>query len=126
MENIWLAGDVYFHSIEKTGTITGLVFVTAKRQTYGVSFSPDSRLVYMLSFDNTVNNPAQRRKLHQYNLISSDPFGTRKELATGSLFEDFALQIGPDNKIYGSGGNKLRVINFPNAKDTVENACGLY
>jgi hypothetical protein len=121
----YLAGWGRVFSFDReTGTITGLVFVTAKRQTYGVSFSPDSRLVYMLSFDNTVNNPAQRRKLHQYNLISSDPFGTRKELATGSLFEDFALQIGPDNKIYGSGGNKLRVINFPNAKDTVENACG--
>ncbi len=58
------------------------------QQYYGVEFSPDGQLVYVSSYSD----------LYQYNLLT----GGVVTIATNSLANFGALQVGPDQKIYGA------------------------
>jgi PKD repeat protein len=91
----------------------------------GVSFSPDSRLLYLagsLSVPNGV--------IYQYDLTAANPALTSLLVADdiNALYGFVALQLGPDKKIYASNGgyDHLEVINFPNSRNTPANpnACG--
>jgi PKD repeat protein len=97
--------------------------------TYGISFSPDSRLLYT---GGSVSDPTGT--IYQYDLTAADPGGTAMLVAsdvptTGGFV---SLQLGPDKKLYVStwdlfGKSEfLPMINFPNRRNTAvePNACG--
>ncbi|MBX7206030.1 MAG: zinc-dependent metalloprotease [Bacteroidia bacterium] len=116
----YLAGWGRLFSFDReTGTITGTIFDIGQAMTYGVCFSPDSRLLYFVQ-DYIVTSC----NLMQYDIFSANPIPNRKLVAahTGLYYQ---LQIGPDGKLYGSSdaSNKLRIINSPNLRDTIQNAC---
>lgn len=114
---ITIFGNVYEFDREN-GNVSELVLSIPNIYTYGTSFSPDSRLLYLAYGDSI---------LKQYDLLSDDPVASAKTVASGESFST-AMQLGPDSKLYlggefGSFLNKMRVINYPNLRDTVTNAC---
>ncbi|WP_395047409.1 PKD domain-containing protein, partial [Flavobacterium sp.] len=78
--------------------------------TYGVEFSPNSKILYLSSSD------PSPYKVMQFDLTSIAIPSTRQDVYNSSLITPAALQLGPDNKIYIAEFNvaKLGVINNPN------------
>jgi PKD repeat protein len=93
------------------------------RYVYGVSFSPNSQLLYLTD---SVSGPGP--KIFQYDLSAANLNATERLVA--NVPEDYsALQLGPDRKIYvalHNNNNHLAVINYPDQRNTVTapNACG--
>lgn len=97
---------------------------------YGCSFSPDSKLLYM-GGDFVQPSGPFAGTVYQYDLTVADGNLNGTAILIASLFGgiDFLpLQLGPDGKIYFSlnGSHILPVINFPNLRCTaaLPNACG--
>ncbi|UII27642.1 T9SS type A sorting domain-containing protein [Fulvivirga maritima] len=96
---------------------------------YGVSFSPNSELLYLHGYSD--EGVGAGDFLYQFNLTDTSPESTRVGLlrnnpAVRDYFglANISLQIGPDGRIYGSGNlssnasvnhNSLLVINNPNS-----------
>lgn len=85
----------------------------------GAAFSPDSKLLYIIGGQRTIN---------QYDLSSPDINSTRiyvTRLPINKYFQ--AMQLGPDGKIYMNitSSKQLAVINSPNTRSTSgnPNAC---
>jgi|GEM_PF-1427438 len=95
-------------------------FATPTESIYGISFSPNSRYLY-------VSQGTPLGRLMQYDVLSSDI------LASGIHIGDPVhawndIQIGPDDKLYVSvdAQDYISVINYPNERATPSNpnACG--
>ncbi|MTI28252.1 T9SS type A sorting domain-containing protein [Fulvivirga kasyanovii] len=118
-----------------SGTLSNVQNLGYYSLQYGVSFSPNSELVYLHGFTETGVNAGDL--LYQFNLNASDPQSTRKGLLrTNSQAQDyfglanFSLQLGPDGRLYGAGNlkqtseqarNILLVINQPNETGQASN-----
>ena len=83
----------------------------------GLSFSPDSNLLYMTGYKN---------KIRQYNINTIDINNSKRQIEIDWM--PGCLELGPDNKIYVGGRNldksdthKLTVIHNPNNIATNEN-----
>ena len=77
---------------------------------YGVEFSPDSRLLYISSTTNWIN---------QYDITSNDQTiinASAYRIITAAGDDNLALQLGPDQKLYSAtiSETSLNVINNPN------------
>lgn len=87
---------------------------------YGASFSPDSKFLYVAFADElTINNQLVQYDLSQTDL--QDNVVLTKTVGVAGQDRFFALQLGPDGKIYAARKNKtgqvdVAVINNPNAK----------
>lgn len=99
---------------------TGIVFnpkiIYTTIGAYGVEFSPNSAILYVSSF----NPSPSPYVLMQYDLTVSPVKGiTLADFVPGSAF---ALQLGPNGKIYiADGGEQLGVVNNPNNLGTACN-----
>jgi PKD repeat protein len=92
------------------------------RYGYGVSFSPNSQLLYLTESVSGVE------RIFQYDLSTAN-LNDGEKLVADVPATYSALQLGPDNKIYvalNDNNNHLAVINYPNERNTVSapNACG--
>lgn len=93
------------------------------RYAYGVSFSPDSQLLYL-----TDSASSSNEKIFQYDLSAGNINAT--EVLAANVPEQYsALQLGPDKKLYvalNGNNNHLAVINNPDQRNTLlsPNACG--
>jgi hypothetical protein len=91
---------------------------------YGVSFSPNSKVLYVVNADANFS-----AKLVQYDLLSSNDSLSKQviDLPQNYFFLN-ALQLAPDNKVYLSniGVPQVGVINFPNNLNSAANPnnCG--
>ncbi len=109
-----------------TGAIT--LRHTLAHGSYGASFSPDSKLLYMAEYPLTFVAPPAL--IYQYDLSDPNPDATVMLVAQVTTAAPINLQLGPDKKIYVSGpfggGNFLHVIHDPNQRNTSTNpnACG--
>ncbi len=79
---------------------------------YGVEFSPNSKILYLSGVENTSNT----NKVFQFDLSVSNIATSMLELYSNTADEIDALQLGPNNKIYMAqlSKTKLGVINNPN------------
>lgn len=111
--------DSFVLDFNKTnGTISNSVTLNGMNLIFGSSFSPDSKLLYIIS---------PQKAVYQVNLNSTNMNETKVKAHTD--FESLEqMQIGPDNKIYiGGWVSSLRVIHNPNALCSQENynACNI-
>lgn len=92
-----------------TGAIFNPKIIYTDIGAYGVEFSPNSAILYVSSF----NPSPSPYVLMQYDLTASPFKGTTLvDFVPGSAF---ALQLGPNGKIYiADGGEQLGVVNSPN------------
>ncbi|MDR6968378.1 hypothetical protein J2X31_002401 [Flavobacterium arsenatis] len=100
------------------GTIGTPVTLNGLSRIEGAAFSPDSRLLYILS---------QKRSVFQVNLNSTNLNQSKVKVYTDLDFIE-QMQTGPDRKIYiGSYTNRLRVIHNPDILCSQEdyNACNV-
>lgn len=83
-------------------------------RSYGLEFSPDSRLLYVSSMYNC--GAFGEYDISQYNIQSADINSTQISLLSGIGNPPGALQLGPDDKIYiaFSNANYIGAINAPN------------
>ncbi len=102
-----------------TGMITNLstpilIDMSGLNNSYGMSFSPNSKVFYNNYFATSyLNVPIM--KILQYDLTSPNPSANRSVIAQYNG-QAGGLQLGPDDKIYAAvlGGRALSVINYPN------------
>jgi putative Ig domain-containing protein len=91
------------------------------RYAYGVSFSPNSQLLYLTE---SIRGVSGVEKIFQYDLSTAD---LNEKLVADVPATYSALQLGPDDRIYVAlnENNHLAVINFPDERNTVSapNAC---
>lgn len=119
-----------------TGEISGAISLGKYDTQYGVSFSPDSRKLYLQGVATNDDAPYYGDYLYQFDLDADDVYMSRTGLLIYNPFldreDDFAtgigafdLQLGPDGRLYGAGfpgpsyvgpRNTLFVINAPNEK----------
>lgn len=97
---------VHLYDFNKfNGTVLGspTTLSIGNSSTHGVSFSPNSKLLY-------INNG----RILQFNTEASNIQNSVKTV--GIVNENYDLQIGPDNKIYGliANSNMLFIIHNPN------------
>ncbi len=92
-----------------SGIVSNPITLYNTNGTYGVEFSPNSELLYV-----SVSDPAPY-KIIQYDLNASDIVGSAYIHSQSDIFP-WALQTGPDGKIYIAefSQTKLGVINNPN------------
>ncbi len=99
-----------------TGIISNETILNTYVHSYGVSFSPDSKILYAHS---------RIEGLFQYDVTSPNPINT--EVFIDPAIGVYALQLGPDDKIYGSRfeESQLAVIHQPNVMGNsgTPNAC---
>jgi len=105
---------------------TGAIALRAQLSngTYGCSFSPDSKLLYVSAWAGGVVGFSP---IYQYDLSVQNVNATA--VLVGGIPSSMVanLQLGPDKRIYATGGYTfLSVINYPNMRDTLlnPNACG--
>jgi hypothetical protein len=111
-----------------TGQITNPISLNSEPFSYGVSFSPNSRMLYAASepFFRTV--PSTVSKLYQFDVSSNNATtinNTKTIIYTCNVSTQFpnvdylgSLQIAPDNKIYVGRSTQtpfVGVINNPNS-----------
>ena len=105
-----------------TGLVSNPITIPISGQPYGVEFSPDnSKLytnpdaMYIIQFDLNAGTAAA--------VIASNTTVANVGPIGGSSSRSWALQLGPDDKIYSAtyGQNYLGVINNPNALGTACN-----
>jgi hypothetical protein len=104
-----------FRFNNSTGAVSLIVTLDANQEHYGVSFSPNSRLLYI----NTgwgLTNPSTN--IFQYNLASLAPAAitaSRVQVGTSSDGSLGGMQIAPDGRIYitKNGSTSLGAINCP-------------
>lgn len=97
---------------------------------YGCSFSPDSKLLYMGEYPPSFSNPPA--SIYQYDVADPNPDNSVQLVAQVPAANPVNLQLAPDKKIYATAGNVnggtgfLQVINYPNNRNTSlsPNACG--
>jgi gliding motility-associated-like protein len=92
----------------------------APPKAYGVEFSPDGKSLYVTLTGDPASGTAASSYILRYDLTITDPEQlslARTEIATSTLQQFGALQIGPDGRIYVSipGQSSLGVIENPNA-----------
>ena len=106
-----------------TGDLQDLV--TLEGGSTALAFSPDSKLLYLTGYDQSIFTSYT---LYQYDLTSGSPSESKKLVCSSTTGEIVALQMGPDNVIYVNFGSKQYVgaIYFPDEKITSSshNACG--
>jgi len=110
-----------------TGVLSNAQYLGDYALQYGVSFSPNSKLLYLNGY--AVTGVESGDAIYQFNLEDDNPIATRKGIlrlnpafSSISGLANLSLQIGPDGKIYGAGNlsetsilqNSLLVINQPN------------
>lgn len=99
-----------------SGTISSeKVLTLAGNRIDGAAFSPDSKLLYIIDGQRTIN---------QYNLNSPDINSTRTDVSRLPLEKHFtSMQTGPDGKIYMNiyPLKQLAVIHSPNTRSTSSN-----
>ncbi|MCU0434311.1 MAG: gliding motility-associated C-terminal domain-containing protein [Bacteroidia bacterium] len=117
-------GDASFAELFDFDAATGIISnpvmfnypqaVSFSEGAYGVSFSPNSNLLY-ISF---LSSSAVSDELYQYNLISGNPatiIASQQVIASSVNSPNIlfgALQIGPDNRMY--------MVNYTNNMDVIE------
>lgn len=111
---VFCAGTLYeFDRIN--GQLKAIKQFDNSEQYYGSSFSPDSRLLYLL-----IGNPADypNNTIYQYDLAYTNPEVSARAVGTILSLAPTAMQIGPDGKIYISrhSQNRLAVIDDPNQR----------
>ncbi len=107
----------YFNFDNSTGIISNWINLqtnldyTSNHQYYGVSFSPDNSKLYITCWLN--NNGVYQFDLNAGNGNSDSIIASKTKIS--DQFWHWALQLGPDGKIYVLGtGSYMGVINFPN------------
>jgi len=92
-----------------TGVVSNAVTLSTGEFFYGVCFSPDNSKLYATALN----------KLYQYDLSSNVPadMAASQTLIYQALDDLWALQLGPDRKVYlaWNTGTYVGVINQPNA-----------
>jgi len=101
-----------------TGAVTFVATLDAGQQHYGVSFSPNSRLLYIN--DGWVGTG---RNVDQFDLsdpIAGSILASRVRIGTSTAGNLGGMQIGPDGRIYcaHNSATTLSVINCPNVPGT--------
>jgi|GEM_PF-806052 len=93
--------------------------VLNQRRIFGLSFSPDSRLLYSDGWNND-------RKLFQHDL--TDPSPAASEIEVADINTTCEIQRGPDNKLYMTriGSQYMQVIHKPNVRSSVSNPNACY
>lgn len=104
-----------------TGAVTFVTQLDAGQQHYGVSFSPNSQLLYIN--DGWIATP---RAIDQFNLAnptSAAILASRTEIGVATAGSLGGMQIAPDGRIYiaHNGSATLSAINCPNIPGT---GCG--
>ncbi len=103
-----------FRFNNSTGAVTLVTTLDNGQQHYGVSFSPNSRLLYINDGWNT-----QPRSIDQFNLANPTAaaiLASRVEVGVSATGFLGGMQIAPDGRIYiaHNNANTLSVINCPN------------
>ncbi len=107
----------------ETGKVTAAITSPASYQgAYGLEFSPDNSKVYLSTLDYANIIPAFPSELYQFDLNSSDIFGTATLVHTSTdAFRYAGLQLGIDGRIYvaksinaSAHSDNLSVIYNPN------------
>ena len=88
--------------------------VLNQRRIFGLSFSPDSRLLYSDGWNND-------RKLFQHDITDANPAAS--EIMVRDINTTCEIQRGPDQKLYMTfiGGQYMQVIHKPNVRSTLAN-----
>ncbi len=96
-----------------TGEVSNPVTFSGYSMPYGVEFSPDNSKVYFSCRSGAYGNATG--KIYQIDLAAQNT--VTQVFAGTSMFGDLTLQLGPDNRIYGTkiSGTALDVIMNPNA-----------
>ena len=94
---------------KRTGILSNLREDKNNRGAYGVEFSPDGKLFYAAPANSTV------RQYNAYTASSTAFIASASSFATSGK-NSYALQLGPDGKIYVTNymKNQLSVIHNPN------------
>jgi PKD repeat protein len=92
------------------------------RGDYGITFSPNSHVLYLSP------HVAGETTLYQYDLLHPDPQSTEQIVPTRFIPVNASMQLGPDQKVYMAltALKHLAVINYPNNLVSADNpnACG--
>lgn len=106
-KKIFYFGHLYDFNIT-TGIISNAIPLNTFVDGYGVSFSPDSKKIYITLSGNIII---------QYNIDTTDIIGSYQIIYNGiSNSEYWGLQLGSDYKVYiaASDTSKISTIDFPN------------
>lgn len=98
-----------------TGAVTVLELFNSTQQRYGVSFSPNSQLLYM----NSGWKPASGNVLYQFDLASTPISISRVSVGTfPTAVGPGCMMIAPDGRIYvaRNGGSHLGAIQNPDVR----------
>ncbi len=104
----------YFYLFEfdsSTGKVSNQKIIPTTAESYGMEFSPDSKMLYVTEFFG----------VFQFDVSVLDSASIVDSRYQVNLVEEFgysSLQLGPDKKIYSSihESDYMGVINFPNKK----------
>lgn len=104
---------------KSTGILSNVIYLNnfsnSNYGVYGVEFSPNNSLLYL-----SEGGPISLNFIYQYNLLAGSPSlinNTRITIGSNSGFQNGALQIAPDGKIYltAFGKTTLAVIENPDS-----------
>lgn len=103
--------DTYTGTLSNQQVLNGL-------NTYGISFSPDSKLLYSTAWSSS--------GLFQYDVEAASP-ATTGITVYSSMYPACEMQLGPDDKLYlSSGTTSVQVVHQPNARSTTANPNACY
>ena len=100
-----------------TGILSNPTIIPSNFESYGIEFSPNSKLIYITGQE-VGSNGGSLVYIRQYNLNTFDSIAINSSsYRVDSLSGSSGLQLGPDNKIYNNdGGEAVDVINNPNVQ----------
>jgi gliding motility-associated-like protein len=107
-----------------TGYLSNYDSIHTEGSAYGLSFSPNNKLIYASFNPAFSNNPLQTNYgVFQWDITASNIDSTRYQVDTNEA--SAAIMIGPDDKIYVAvaNNNYLDMINFPNITGPTCNVC---
>ncbi len=103
-----------------TGILSNPVKIPVEVYSYGIEFSPNSKILYSTELFNNISSPTT--EISQYDLLIYDSTAIKNSLTRiSSILRPYGfsyfggLQLGPDNKIYHCElSDAIDVINNPN------------
>jgi hypothetical protein len=124
-----LAFTTYYNGItcitdfdKSTGSVSNPISLSIEAGGYGVSFSPDNKMVYITGVDTSTLQPnyPTKGKIYQFDISLNNQSAIQNSRTTiytdtNGMFR--SLKLGVDGKIYvsrGNGADYLGVINNPN------------
>lgn len=104
-----------------TGVLSSSILIPTENS-YGVEFSPDSKLVYVTGAEADANGNGVTF-IKQFNITNYNAVSIIGSAYTVNNVHGYGgLQLGPNNKIYSNdGGEAVAVINNPNVQGVVCN-----